>query len=34
MGDFTYYLLTPDHREEPAHMKAFRLWLLEQFESA
>jgi LysR family glycine cleavage system transcriptional activator len=31
MGDFTYYLLTPGHREEPATMKTFRLWLLAQF---
>jgi len=34
MGDFTYYLLTPSHREESATMKTFRLWLLDQFESA
>jgi LysR family glycine cleavage system transcriptional activator len=31
MGDYTYYLLTPAHREETAHMRSFRLWLLEQF---
>ncbi|NDZ15224.1 transcriptional regulator [Variovorax sp. WS11] len=31
MGDFTYYLLTPSHRDEPAHMKTFRLWMMEQF---
>ena len=31
MGDFTYYLLTPSHREESDSMKTFRLWLLEQF---
>jgi LysR family glycine cleavage system transcriptional activator len=31
MGDFTYYLLTPSHREESATMKTFRLWLLDQF---
>jgi len=31
MGDHTYYLLTPAHREETAHMRSFRLWLLEQF---
>lgn len=34
MGDFTYYLLTPAHREESADMKRFRLWLLEQFHAA
>jgi LysR family glycine cleavage system transcriptional activator len=34
MGDFTYYLLTPSHRDESATMKTFRLWLLEQFEPA
>jgi LysR family glycine cleavage system transcriptional activator len=34
MGEFTYYLLTPEHREEPAHMTAFRLWLLDQFKDA
>jgi LysR family glycine cleavage system transcriptional activator len=34
MGDHTYYLLTPAHREETASMKTFRLWLLEQFEAA
>lgn len=34
MGDFTYYLLTPSHREESATMKTFRLWLLEQFKPA
>jgi LysR family glycine cleavage system transcriptional activator len=33
MGDFTYYLLTPRHREESYHMKTFRLWLFDQFES-
>ncbi|OUL99274.1 transcriptional regulator GcvA [Variovorax sp. JS1663] len=32
MGDFTYYLLTPGHRDEPPPMKTFRLWLLAQFE--
>jgi LysR family glycine cleavage system transcriptional activator len=31
MGDYTYYLLTPRHREESAQMKTFRAWLLEQF---
>lgn len=31
MGDFTYYLLTPSHRDEPAPMKTFRLWMMEQF---
>lgn len=31
MGDFTYYLLTPSHREEGASMRSFRSWLLEQF---
>jgi LysR family glycine cleavage system transcriptional activator len=30
MGDFTYYLLTPSHREESASMKIFRLWMLDQ----
>ncbi|MDZ5459510.1 transcriptional regulator GcvA [Azohydromonas lata] len=34
MGDFTYYLLTPSHREESADMQRFRLWLLEQFHAA
>ena len=28
MGDYTYYLLTPAHREETATMKTFRLWML------
>jgi LysR family glycine cleavage system transcriptional activator len=32
MGDTTYYLLTPKHRNESPSMKTFRLWLLEQFE--
>jgi LysR family glycine cleavage system transcriptional activator len=31
MGDFTYYLLTPGHRDESVNMKTFRLWLLDQF---
>ena len=31
MGDYTYYLLTPSHREESPWMRTFRLWLLEQF---
>ena len=31
MGDHTYYLLTPAHREKTAHMRTFRIWLLEQF---
>lgn len=31
MGDFTYYLITPSHREESAPMRAFRLWMLAQF---
>ncbi|RZL92782.1 MAG: transcriptional regulator GcvA [Variovorax sp.] len=31
MGDFTYYLLTPSHRDETASMTTFRLWLLDQF---
>jgi len=31
MGEFTYYLLTPSHREESANMTTFRLWLMEQF---
>lgn len=30
MGDFTYYLITPEARPESAHMKKFRLWLLER----
>jgi LysR family glycine cleavage system transcriptional activator len=34
MGDFTYYLLTPGHRDEPAHMTTFRLWMMEQFRKA
>jgi LysR family glycine cleavage system transcriptional activator len=33
MGDFTYYLLTPRHREDSAPMKTFRAWLLEQFDA-
>jgi LysR family glycine cleavage system transcriptional activator len=32
MGDYTYYLLTPAHRQETSDMRAFRLWLLEQFQ--
>jgi LysR family glycine cleavage system transcriptional activator len=31
MGDFTYYLLTPSHREESASMRTFRFWLMDQF---
>jgi LysR family glycine cleavage system transcriptional activator len=31
MDDYTYYLLTPGHREESPTMKTFRLWMLEQF---
>jgi len=31
MKDYTYYLLTPSHREESPSMKTFRLWMLEQF---
>lgn len=34
MGEFTYYLLTPSHREESASMKTFRLWMLDQLKSA
>jgi LysR family glycine cleavage system transcriptional activator len=34
MGDFTYYLLTPSHREESATMKTFRLWLLDQVKAS
>lgn len=34
MKDYTYYLLTPAHREESPFMKTFRLWMLEQFGSA
>jgi len=34
MGDHTYYLLTPNHREEGASMKTFRLWLLDQLKSS
>jgi LysR family glycine cleavage system transcriptional activator len=33
MGDYTYYLLTPRHREESAPMKTFRVWLLGQFQA-
>jgi LysR family glycine cleavage system transcriptional activator len=33
MGDYTYYLLTPNHKEESQYMKTFRLWMLEQFQS-
>lgn len=31
MGDYTYYLLVPAHREEGEHMRTFRDWMLEQF---
>ncbi|HSI59842.1 MAG TPA: transcriptional regulator GcvA [Ideonella sp.] len=31
MGDYTYYLLTPAHRDEAASMRTFRLWMLKQF---
>jgi LysR family glycine cleavage system transcriptional activator len=34
MGDFTYYLLTPAHRDENADMRTFRLWMLDQFDQA
>jgi LysR family glycine cleavage system transcriptional activator len=34
MGDYTYYLLTPSHREESAYMRTFRVWLLGQFAAA
>jgi LysR family glycine cleavage system transcriptional activator len=34
MGDFTYYLLTPSHREESASMKTFRLWMLDQLRTS
>ena len=34
MGDFTYYLVTPSHREESESMATFRVWLMEQFERA
>ncbi len=33
MGDFTYYLPTPRHREENAPMKTFHVWLLGQFQA-
>lgn len=33
MGDYTYYLITPSHRAESAHMTAFRVWMLEQFDA-
>jgi LysR family glycine cleavage system transcriptional activator len=33
MGDFTYYLLTPKHRDESTSMRAFRLWLLDQLKN-
>lgn len=33
MGDFTYYLLTPAHRDESPSMTTFRVWMLEQFAS-
>ncbi len=31
MGDYTYYLLTPDGQNETESMKTFRLWMLDQF---
>ncbi len=31
MRDFTYYLLTPAHRDETSPMKTFRLWMLDEF---
>jgi LysR family glycine cleavage system transcriptional activator len=33
MGDYTYYLITPNHRDENPNMRTFRLWMLEQFKS-
>lgn len=33
MGDYTYYLLTPNHRPESASMTKFRLWMLDQFQT-
>jgi LysR family glycine cleavage system transcriptional activator len=33
-GDYTYYLVTPNHRAESAPTKQFRAWLLEQFAAA
>lgn len=34
LGEYTYYLLTPDHKPESASMTTFRLWLLDQFRQA
>lgn len=31
MGDYTYYLITPDYKQESISMSTFRLWLLDQF---
>jgi len=33
MGDYTYYLITPNNRTESPSMTTFRLWLLEQFKN-
>jgi LysR family glycine cleavage system transcriptional activator len=30
MGVYTYYLLTPRHREESDDTRVFREWILEQ----
>lgn len=32
MGQMTYYLLTPDHREELPHLSVFKVWLAQQCE--
>jgi len=34
MGDYTYYLLTPNHKPESASVTTFRLWMMEQFRQA
>lgn len=32
MGDYTYYLLTPNHKPESPSLTKFRVWMLEQFQ--
>ncbi|MDM0117017.1 transcriptional regulator GcvA [Variovorax sp. J22R133] len=34
MGDYTYYLITPSHREEGKNMKTFRAWLMAQLDAS
>jgi DNA-binding transcriptional LysR family regulator len=33
MGNYTYYLVTPQGRTESPQMRVFRTWLLEQLRS-